>query len=364
MIPEEWPSRIVACKCGGALQNPAYRPADALLMRGSAQTRRTPRQRGLGEEMTPQPQKTLQDRLIEEWVGAWALEPSNEPDRRAAEIARACMKFTKSASFISPVAVASIDILGIKSVLSKMSMVEVAERFAEPFYDLTSPAYNFGKIDLPHEELEQLGFRRMAAIYSVSISDTILLVRRPDWELGNRAIAEAQAVVAMAEHVCKIMRINSFLGVPLRGAIAFGECLISVGENRALLGLATGEASAWERGQEWIGGMLTPSAVGALRDGAEAAKAINGPDFEPKYPNTLTSYAIPLKSGCPTLPQPQIALNWITGMLSGGAMLFGDGIIPDQSSEALPDDVRRKRENTVAFIDHCKCQPLYSSIKF
>jgi len=28
MAPEEWPSRIASRKCGGALQNPAYRLAD------------------------------------------------------------------------------------------------------------------------------------------------------------------------------------------------------------------------------------------------------------------------------------------------------------------------------------------------
>jgi hypothetical protein len=29
MVPEEWPLRIGACKCGDTLQNPAYRLADA-----------------------------------------------------------------------------------------------------------------------------------------------------------------------------------------------------------------------------------------------------------------------------------------------------------------------------------------------
>jgi hypothetical protein len=313
--------------------------------------------------MASQPQRNPQDSLIEEWVGAWALEPSDERDRRAADIARASIKFTKSASFISPVAVAAIDILGIKSVLSKMSLVEVAERFVEPFYDLTGPAYTFGQPDLSHEDMERLGFRRGAATYSVSVSDTILLMRRPDWELGNRAIAEAQAVVALAEHVCKIIRINSFQGVPLRGAIAFGECLISVGESHALLGLATGEASAWERQQEWIGGMLTPSAVSALRAGAEAAKEINGPGFKPKYPNTLTSYPIPLKPDCPALSQPHIALNWITGMLSGAAMFYGDGVVPDEPSNDQYEDIRRKHLNTRAFAEHCKGQPLDSTIE-
>jgi|GEM_PF-2062362 len=35
LVPEEWPSRTI--RKTGALQNPAYRPADALQMRGSAQ---------------------------------------------------------------------------------------------------------------------------------------------------------------------------------------------------------------------------------------------------------------------------------------------------------------------------------------
>ena len=35
---------VPSAQAGGALQNPAYRPADALKMRGSAPTRRTPRQ--------------------------------------------------------------------------------------------------------------------------------------------------------------------------------------------------------------------------------------------------------------------------------------------------------------------------------
>src|SRR4051794_1568455 len=40
-VPEEWPSRIVSRKRGGALQNPAYRLADALNHEGSGVTRRT-----------------------------------------------------------------------------------------------------------------------------------------------------------------------------------------------------------------------------------------------------------------------------------------------------------------------------------
>jgi hypothetical protein len=308
-----------------------------------------------------QPEANSPDTIVDEWVGPWAINPQNETDRRAADLARASIQFTKSGSFISPVAVAAIDILGIKNLLGRMSLAEVAEKFVEPFYDLTGPIYNAGRSSA--EDLEGLGFRRGPAIYSVSISDTILLMRRPDWELGNLAVANAEAVVAMSEYVCKIIKTNSLLGVPLRGAIAFGECLISVGEQRALLGIPTGEASAWEKQQEWIGGMLTPSAVATLRDGAEAAKIINSADFRPAYPNTLTCYPIPLKSNSPALPQPQIALNWISGKMTG-LVGFTQAVIPDEPSHEVAADVRRKLMNTRAFARHCDSVPYTCHIDF
>ena len=42
VVPEEWPSRLVRRSAGGALQNPAYRPAD-VYHEGFGVTRRTPR---------------------------------------------------------------------------------------------------------------------------------------------------------------------------------------------------------------------------------------------------------------------------------------------------------------------------------
>jgi hypothetical protein len=194
--------------------------------------------------------KQVQDEIIDEWAGAWVLNPKTDKDRIASRLAKESIKFTKAESFISPVAVAAIDILGIKDLLGRMPLEEVTERFVEPFYDLNGPAYHSGNVNFSREELEEQGFIRMASAYHVTISDTILIIRRPDWELGNKDLAEAHAVVALADYVCQVIKVNSLYGIPLRAAIAFGECLVSVGESRALLGLATGEASAWERQQE------------------------------------------------------------------------------------------------------------------
>src|SRR5579871_3718619 len=93
------------------------------------------------QSVTSPSEPSTPERLMAEWVGDWVLNPETEEDRIASELAKADLKFTKSGSFISPIAVAAIDILGIKDLLTKISLEEVAERFAEPFYDLTGPAY-------------------------------------------------------------------------------------------------------------------------------------------------------------------------------------------------------------------------------
>jgi hypothetical protein len=200
----------------------------------------------------------------------------------------------------------------------------------------------------------------MAAIYSAVISDTILLVRRPDWEDGNTAIAEAGAVVWLAQYVCKVIKINSLHGIRLRSAISFGECIVTIGGRPALLGAPTGEASAWERRQEWIGGMLTPSAVSALRRGREAAKQINGDDFEPNYFNCLVQYPVPIKQGCATPPEPQIALNWITGLIPGPILFKAD--VPAKARDDAPEHVKRKVANTIEFAEHCENAGLATTI--
>jgi hypothetical protein len=303
--------------------------------------------------------KRQQD-ILTEWVGAWIANPQSEKDLAASELAIRAIRFTKADSLISPVAVAAIDILGMKSLLETKSLEEIAERFAEPFYGLDAPVYGLNQVPVSVEQLESMGYQRMAGIYPAVISDTILLVRRPDWENGNSAIAEADAVVWLAQYVGKIMKINSLYGIRLRSAISFGECLVSIGDRPALLGAPTGEASAWERQQEWIGGMLTPSAVDTLRRGAEAAKQINGDDFEPRYPNCLVQYPIPLKRTCPMLPEPQIALNWITGLMPGATFLKAN--VPAKEADDAPEDVKRKVANTIEFAEHCKKGDLTTAI--
>ena len=313
---------------------------------------------------------TRRDEILNEWAGTWVTNPKSDEDRAASKLAKSAIKFTKADSLISPVAVAAIDILGMTALLQTKPLEEIAERFAEPFYGLDGPAYSAGLLPFNGQQLERMGFRRMAGILSVVISDTILLVRRPDWEITsmfsragdaatNAAIAEAEAVIWLAQYVCKIIRVNSLYGIRLRSAISFGDCIVRIGGRPAGLGKPIAEASGWEKQQQWIGGILTPSAIAALRRGAKAARQLNGAAFQPKYLNFLVQYPIPLKPGCVALSEPHIALNWISGLIPGAMMWKAN--IPTEEDDA-PEDVKRKVANTISFAKHCENTDFYTTI--
>jgi hypothetical protein len=324
---------------------------------------RPPKAKAARRTRTKDASAHLRRAFLREWAGTWATNPKTPQDRKAASLLHAATSFTQAGSVIAPVAVAAIDILGMKALLETMSLEQIATRFAEPFYGLDGPAYRASNVSVSVREMERLGFRRMAGIEHVEISDTILLARRPDWELcGDVALANANAVVELAGYVATVTKVNSLHGIPLRSALAFGECLLSVGGQLALLGAPTREASEWERCQEWAGGMLTQSAIEALRCGAKAAKKINGDDFVPRYPNWLVPYPVPVKpAATATLPTPSIALNWITGKMPGPWMY--DAQLPKMPEDARPD-VKRKVENTVAFAEYVASVDCHSRIEW
>lgn len=310
--------------------------------------------RPIGRRRKSQPD--IRRALLHAWVGSWVTRPKNDRDRRAAELVKAATRITKAGSLISPVAVAAIDVLGMTALLETKGLEEVAERVAEPFFGLGGPVYTVGQPDLTDRQWQALGYRRGAGVYSATIADTIVLARRPDWELGDPAIAAANAVVDLAGTVCEIIKVNSFYGIWLRAAISYGECVVMVARKITMLGLPTREAAAWERSQDWIGGMLAPSAIEALRRGAEEARSISGDDFVPRYPNYLVEYPVPLKDTCAPRPLPSIALNWAHGIIPG--MMFWKSNLPsapDASTTGAP--IIRKILNTREFARHCENLP-------
>ena len=139
----------------------------------------------------------------------------------------------------------------------------------------------------------------------------------------------------------------------LRGAISFGECIVSVKGRPALLGEPTREASDWEKKQEWMGAVLAPSAVSTLKRGAAESKRINGSDWNGQYPDYLVRYDVPLKGNLGVVRQPMVALNWASGFIPGG-MMWRPKIPTVPETGSVPDVVRLKIESTVEFTRFCE----------
>jgi hypothetical protein len=65
----------------------------------------------------------------------------------------------------------------------------------------------------------------------------------------------------------------------------------------------------------------------------------------------MVQYPIPLKPGSAALSEPQVALNWISGLVPGAMMWKAN--VPIMSDD-MPEDVNRKIANTISFAKHCE----------
>ncbi len=101
---------------------------------------------------------------------------------------------------------------------------------------------------IQEEKLKEDGILR--GIESLGFSDTIILY----------AEGQGEYAVSMLTTFCsKIIPDALKGGLPLRGAISFGEYYVDQ-ENNVLLGTAVDEAASWYEIVDWIGVILTPSA--------------------------------------------------------------------------------------------------------
>ena len=107
-------------------------------MAQKGRTSRTPRD---GKVRKKNATVRLKRALLREWTGTWATHPKTDSERKAAALARSATSFTDGGSLMSRVAVAAIDVLGMKRLLETFPLREIAKRVAEPFYGLDGPLY-------------------------------------------------------------------------------------------------------------------------------------------------------------------------------------------------------------------------------
>lgn len=152
-------------------------------------------------------------------------------------------------------AIAILDVLGFKSHLEKCSVTGVYNLIIK-FIRICIP-HIISRIEYDYRRLERYANleTRAISLKVINISDSLILYvdHELDWFTQEHEIETISLATAM------LLNISLAHGIPLRGAIAFGDCIINEDEN-VFIGKPFVEALKDEKRQEWVGAIFSKSA--------------------------------------------------------------------------------------------------------
>jgi len=196
--------------------------------------------------------------------------------------------------------------------------------------DLLATGREHAVLDAYERAIEELGAKRAPAVRHTWFSDTFLLIAPDDSAVSFRDL----------DHVSRWFVYFLLRGrVPLRGAIACDRFCADF-DNRVFVGRALVEAYEYGEGQDWIGLVLSPTAINRLRAlGLPAEERLN-----------YTFYDLPWKRkppGAPDMITACILDNW--------ARLNGRNPCVEALSKIgltiSRDAIRSKYERTIRFLE-------------
>ena len=224
--------------------------------------------------------------------------------------------------------VACLDILGFKKIIENQDATIVNESLSQlkEFSNILTGA----RLHKPNPK-----------IHSLLISDTLLLFSEVDNEKSFKYVTGN-----IAETICAGMgfSITNIRPMRFRGAISWGDFYYDEAEN-FFFGPAYNEAVEWEKKQEWIGAILTPSCATFVQQ-----KGYDQSQF--------VEYEAPIKeiikegAKCETIINPTrcLCVNWTTGFAC-------ENVRYDEINHSLynsTEEIRNKLENTHEFYKYCR----------
>jgi len=264
------------------------------------------------------------------------------------------------------------DILGYRSLIENNDLDRLIEVFNQFIKDLDQMGVTLGGQDKSQ-------ITALVPTKTLVFSDTIIFYQA-------RAESTPDFAPSFLTQVCVLLRLAFERGVPLRGAISFGEFFV---HEKAFLGRPIIEAFKAEKIQQWSGVMLTESAERMYLDYRRRRKSsknitwrglsLNPADMGPFSTNIVVDTDIPLKNKCGTQKIKGYSLRWDDYIKDFAALHYvGSQEIKDlnasQSTESIgsrvrgsfsawrkktdPDDVKRKMENTIKFLEDMRDRPL------
>ena len=180
--------------------------------------------------------------------------------------------------------VAVLDVLGFKGLIESAPLPSLAQRYEAALEGST----HF--LEAGDDSNEPLELRRAVVCDRFVFSDTIILVSIDDGE------AAAEDVLFCAWRTCQFF-IGA--GMPLRGAVAFGE-MHADRSRQVFLGKALTRAHALEQRQQWIGAAIDPSLVAEFPN-------LFPDDAENYMTGVVPPYKVPMKDG---LHESLRTINW------------------------------------------------------
>jgi hypothetical protein len=195
---------------------------------------------------------------------------------------------------------------------------------------------------LVNHDRSRAGYPSEGLLRWAFFSDTVVL-----WLPSEER--RAKSALASITYTCQVMLAKAmWLNVPLRGAIAYGRCIVSP-DPVYYLGKPILEAHDIEQRQQWAGVVLCESAS-ALVDDLDSVRAVR--------------WDVPLKAGTygpGTVPKSMLAVDWPLcsmgprhkALRADGTQDADDGASPDWNAcfDSESGDVLAKKDATIAFFE-------------
>ncbi|MGD0229543.1 MAG: hypothetical protein ABSC19_04185 [Syntrophorhabdales bacterium] len=249
------------------------------------------------------------------------------------------------------------EFVGAVAVLDLMGFVHRAEKMTprEALDELVTPLMHAAKLAKLQVNLDLDRLDSRPAVQWHQYADTVLLYLplSPEGPLSS----PAQVIESMA-YACSLFVAKSVcLGIPVRGAIAYGQYLVHQNP-RILLGKPFLEAHKLEGEQQWAGVALCQSAIVQAGD-VTAHRWLRKWNVEicEKTTQEITEKEL-------------LVVNWPVDSLgpytvtihAGGSSSAGPGPLPDWA-KCFPGDtdkIKRLRENTARFYNSAKQHPSFT----
>jgi len=260
------------------------------------------------------------------------------------------------------------DILGYRSLIENNTLDSLIEIFNEFIMDLDQKA-----VTLMHQDEHQV--TAITPTKTLIFSDTIILYQT----MSESMLDFSPSFLTKA---CVLLRLGFEHGVPLRGAISFGEFFV---HERSYLGKPIVDAFEAEKNQQWLGVILTASAEQKYQDYKKERQSsknitwrginLNPADIiSPFSPDIVVDTNIPIKKESQTQKIKGYSLRWDDYIVDFAQMHGIKDLNASLSKESIEsrvkesfsahgkkidsDDVKQKIENTVDFLEEMRDRPL------